>query len=397
MVEAKTNQIAKFSKSHFTTHGARLPTPEFVAAVGAAAIDITHLSCRKSMVMIGMANEEALAHTVPLFLRSLRRASLSGGRQRGASLDRHLVLVAWSEQALADCRALQGKGNRPNGEGREGEGKGKGEGRQGKGEGREEEGEEKGEGKEVGEGYGHQCVRDAEHSAGTGSFGFHDAGFNSLGFAKIKYILNGLSLGHDVVFLDTDIVVLRDPVPYFLSRRADLFGSMEKCMIYNDTHAFHSPEFLRMKKRPPPINIGVLYFKATAGVTRCVYNWMWDMHSEVQGRPRIWDQDIYGKVMIKCTATHSLRFQVLDPRLFQSACFPFCGCTYDDDVITRENIGRFSKGQRGDDFGRCGPQHWGGWLMRHFPCAGMTRTKAELMQNLLEGYYDNKTAQINRQ
>ena len=26
-------------------------------------------------------------------------------------------------------------------------------------------------------------------------------------------------------------------------------------------------------KKLPPINIGVLYFKATAGVTRCVYSW----------------------------------------------------------------------------------------------------------------------------
>ncbi len=47
-------------------------------------------------------------------------------------------------------------------------------------------------------------------------------------FAKIKYILNALSAGHDTVFLDADIVMMRNPVPYFLSRGADTFGAMEK-------------------------------------------------------------------------------------------------------------------------------------------------------------------------
>ncbi len=76
-----------------------------------------------------------------------------------------------------------------------------------------------------------------------------------------------------MVFLDTDIVMLRDPIPYFLSRGADLWGSMEKCMIYSDRLAHHTPEFLSLKRKFAPINIGVLFFRATAGVTRCVYNW----------------------------------------------------------------------------------------------------------------------------
>ena len=53
-------------------------------------------------------------------------------------------------------------------------------------------------------------------------------------FAKIKYILNGLSAGHDVVFLDTDIIVLQDPLPYFLGRGADMWAAHEKCVIWDD-------------------------------------------------------------------------------------------------------------------------------------------------------------------
>ncbi|KAG2488887.1 hypothetical protein HYH03_012517 [Edaphochlamys debaryana] len=221
------------------------------------------------------------------------------------------------------------------------------------------------------------------------------ASTRSARFAKIKYILNGLSLGHDVVFLDTDIVMLRDPVPYFLSRQADLLGSMEKCMIYNDTQAYSSDDFLT--KDPPPINIGVLYFKATAGVTRCVYNWIWDMHSEAPKRPKLWDQDIYGKVMRACSGRHHLRMQALDPRLFQSACFGECGCAYDDRLVKKANTGRFGKSQRGDKLGRCGPQHWDSWLLRHFPCSGETKHKAELMKSLLEGYNQKKPARITGQ
>ncbi|GLC73578.1 hypothetical protein PLESTF_001393300 [Pleodorina starrii] len=298
-----------------------------------------------------MANEEALHHTVPYFLESLSRAVLTGGRHSGQALDSRVVLVAWSLDAMNACRRLQAN-------------------------------------------YRHQCVRDSQHTAATGSFSFHDTGFNSLGFAKVKYILNGLSAGHDVVFLDTDIVVLRDPLPYLLGHAADLFGSMEKCMVYNDSHAFNSPEFLALRKRPPAINIGVLYFKASAPVTRCVYNWAWQMHSEVQTRPRLWDQDIYGKVMIKCTARHDLRFQVLDPRLFQSACFPGCGCKYRNDEVNPGRIGKFSRGWRKLQDGRCGPLHWGRWLMRHFPCSGVTKQKAVLMKELVAGYYNNTTAAI---
>ncbi|EFJ49793.1 hypothetical protein VOLCADRAFT_117113 [Volvox carteri f. nagariensis] len=272
-------------------------------ALQRAAIDISHLSCRNSLVLLGMANEEALQHTVPYFLESLSRVAVTAGKDAGHSLVGRVVLVAWSQDAMKACQALQAT-------------------------------------------YNHQCVRDAQHTAATGSFVFHDTGFNSLGFAKVKYILNGLSLGHDVVFLDTDIVVMRDPLPYLLVHDADLFGSMEKCMVYNDSLSFNSPEFKSLRKRPPAINIGMLYFKASASVTRCVYNWAWEMRSEVQTRPRLWDQDIFGKVMVKCTAVHGLRFQVLDPRLFQSGCFPGCGCKFFNNEIRPDRIGRFSGGFR---------------------------------------------------
>jgi hypothetical protein len=135
---AKRNKAAQLADAHFVQHGSRLPTRAFARALRSAAVDTSHLSCRRKLVILGMANEEALTHTVPLFLDSLKRVKLSAGRQAGQSLDGRVVLVAWSQAALASCVALRAS-------------------------------------------YSHRCVRDAEHQAATGSFGFHSEGFNALG------------------------------------------------------------------------------------------------------------------------------------------------------------------------------------------------------------------------
>ena len=52
-----------------------------------------------------------------------------------------------------------------------------------------------------------RCIVDLDMALGNASLPFHSVGFNMIGFAKVKYILNTLALGRDVIFLDTDIVV----------------------------------------------------------------------------------------------------------------------------------------------------------------------------------------------
>ncbi|KXZ49344.1 hypothetical protein GPECTOR_22g938 [Gonium pectorale] len=319
----------------------------------AAAVDISHLSCRKSLVILGMTNEEALTHTVPLFLQSMSRVRLSGGRDGGRTLDTALVLVAWSRAALRMCAGLQGE-------------------------------------------YRHQCVRDKEHRAARGSFNFHDTGFHALGFAKIKYILNGLSAGHDVVFLDTDVIMMADPLPYLLTHGSDLSASLEKCSVANDTLSFNDPDFMNSTKSVPPLNIGTLYFKATPGVARCVSNWALDMYGQVPWRPLVWDQDVYRLIMIKCTRHHGLRWQPLDPRVVQSACFPFCGCSFPDDAISGDSLGDPAPGRPFVEGRACAPEHWDGWLLRHFPCSGDSGSKGVLMKNLLEGMATNSAAVISK-
>ena len=52
-----------------------------------------------------------------------------------------------------------------------------------------------------------RCVVDEDMALGNASLPFHSIGFNMIGFAKVKYILNTLAMGRDVIFLDTDVVV----------------------------------------------------------------------------------------------------------------------------------------------------------------------------------------------
>jgi hypothetical protein len=92
--------------------------------------------------------------------------------------------------------------------------------------------------------------------------------------------------------------------------------------------------------------------------------------------------------------------QTLDPRKFQSACFPACGCSFRDEELTPARFGGFAPGHKFlNSDNECGPQHWlhgEGWLLRHFPCSGSTAQKSEFMSNMFEAYLANGTAHITR-
>lgn len=128
--------------------------------------------------------------------------------------------------------------------------------------------------------------------------------------------------------------------------------------------------------------------------------------------------------------------QALDPRLFQSACFPKCGCTFADAVAQEPHrLGQSSKGLSFVGDNECEPRHWLGgdegrgsrkggghvfedeidgkedsvdagspegasptspWLLRHFACTGATATKAKFMKSMLEGVLNHTNAKITR-
>jgi hypothetical protein len=52
--------------------------------------------------------------------------------------------------------------------------------------------------------------------------------FNSLSNAKLESVLNLMRLGYDVLFIDTDIAVTRDPLPHILWSNVDYVHTVNK-------------------------------------------------------------------------------------------------------------------------------------------------------------------------
>lgn len=139
-----------------------------------------------------------------------------------------------------------------------------------------------------------------------------------------------------------------------------------------------------------------------------------------------------------CVAVHRLRWQALDPRVFQSGCYHECGCTFADEDVTPATMGKGGQALPYSDGSNntCGPESWNAtvseaavvartagklifddldkdirsamddgsarvgpapakdWVLRHFACTGDTPSKATHMGALLEAFYSNGTAQI---
>lgn len=127
-------------------------------------------------------------------------------------------------------------------------------------------------------------------------------------------------------------------------------------------------------------------------------------------------QDLYGKIMARCAPSQNVEWRVLDPRLFQSGCFPKCGCTFTDKEVAA-NVLFKPKFARGKPYlngtavaaaaavavaGRprkrpstlCGPHQWADWYLMHFPCSGGTTDKRERMASLLNGMKTGEPAFI---
>ena len=55
---------------------------------------------------------------------------------------------------------------------------------------------------------------------------YRTSAFNVISLIKQEAVFAALRAGYDVWFIDTDVVVLRDPVEYFLDTRIDLVHSL---------------------------------------------------------------------------------------------------------------------------------------------------------------------------
>lgn len=99
-----------------------------------------------------------------------------------------------------------------------------------------------------------------------------------------RYLVNTISTGYDIIFLDADIIMLQDVVSHTIALGADIAVTVEKCVVVDE-----SLQYQRTLHRFAP-NIGVLYLRSTDLVILCIKSWMAQMAKEVYNRPLVWDQ-----------------------------------------------------------------------------------------------------------
>ncbi|KAG2491365.1 hypothetical protein HYH03_010364 [Edaphochlamys debaryana] len=95
---------------------------------------------------------------------------------------------------------------------------------------------------------------------------FKSPAWAALSYAKISSLLAALSLGVDVLFLDSDQVFFKNPLPYLLARDADVLVTGD-CWARDDT--------VPLGQLPPyPNNIGFVYARSKPMSVRMAANWL---------------------------------------------------------------------------------------------------------------------------
>ena len=269
------------AKLFFDSWGSRLPSDEFIAAVKSAAFWPKLSDGSKGahpLVLISLANHYAMNHTARVFVSNLAKLGLS----------QHVVLIyIGGGGGLQTCSVLFDRS-------------------------------------------GVKCVSDQarQHTSSSavleGAYGsatvMGHASFLSTGFAKILAILDTLSLGIDCLFLDTDQIFFKDPIPYILERDADVTVTGD-CVGRDDRVGRFT--------LPPMINnnIGLLMLRARKpSLVRCMHDWLYHMvNSAIELNPQ-WDQATFQPAIERCASKFNISLIMLRPDRFPYTCMGPCGC-----------------------------------------------------------------------
>ncbi|KAG2500296.1 hypothetical protein HYH03_001874 [Edaphochlamys debaryana] len=210
------------------------------------------------------------------------------------------------------------------------------------------------------------------------NYGFMSTAYYGLSFAKVLSIVNTLTLGIDVLFLDCDQVFFRNPLPYLLAREADVQVTAYCINLGADT----VPE-----ARAPmwAVNIGFLYMRPRPMVLRFALAWLHKLVTSVLTVGPQLDQAAFPEVWSTTVAnltSKELNGVLLSPEAFPTKCNGDCGCSL-------KRVGRGAEGKRlpfGPD-GLCKPHTMRQWYGFHVPCVpGDMNAKAQLMRRMLDMY-----------
>ncbi|KAG2500295.1 hypothetical protein HYH03_001873 [Edaphochlamys debaryana] len=191
--------------------------------------------------------------------------------------------------------------------------------------------------------FGVTCITIKADVFGRDNYGFMSPAFYGLAFAKVLSIVNTLSLGVDVLFLDCDQV------------SSDCYN------LGNDT----VPEAHAQMWAG---NIGFLYMRSRPVVLSFALGWLHTMvTSAISGNPKL-DQAAFPEAWTTAIANRTSKGD--------------CGCSL-------KRVGRGAEGKRlpfGPD-GLCKPWTMRQWYGFHVPCVpGDMNAKAQLMRRMLDMY-----------
>lgn len=294
---------------HLRAYGPRLPDQQFADAVQAAAVDLSVFSAApgRKLVFMSMVTHSVLKGPSPyttLFLASMARLTYSDAAGAAHTLDEHLLVGCLTPAAEIACKDHSGK---------------------------------------------HHCLLEtgaantqsqqqvqsleaelesAAIKAGGSSrekppqsdFAYNSQDWRALGFIKVQYILDVITLGYEIMFLDTDILMLKNPLPYIVSMDAQVVGSVQDCEWTDDRVSQSSP---------PNFNIGILYFRSDGATARLVQSWITLMHNIVLGEPNfgsLWDQRAFNAVAADFSRSLRMTLKAFSPELFHNACYHACAC-----------------------------------------------------------------------
>ncbi|PNH06928.1 hypothetical protein TSOC_006659, partial [Tetrabaena socialis] len=326
--------LPNLAASFWTPNGLRLPSAELVAATRGARLPVMDDSGgRRTIVLMTIASEFAFQRMFGSFVSSL--ASITFPLRNGtvSSLARHLVVNVMNAGSMDSCTRVAGQ-------------------------------------------YGAWCVNYSHRDFAAGNFDTHSNDFYGIGFTKTATILDGLSLGLDVLFLDADQTLFRNPLPYLLARQVDV-------LVTGDCH---NHDDRTPADRLPPVNnnIGFVYFRSTAMVTRAVYNWGLHLANIARRGEKPWDQLTFGGAMefisLEVSVRH-LSLGMLRPDLFPYLCMATCGCNLRGVPLLQNGLlAKLNKNESTTPhFYYCDAELMQDWYAFHFPCATDMNGKAALM------------------
>ncbi|KAK9835027.1 hypothetical protein WJX81_005124 [Elliptochloris bilobata] len=115
--------------------------------------------------------------------------------------------------------------------------------------------------------YSHQCVEDPSWDGPEGQYDIGDEWFAAVSMNKLELVLNVMTLGYSVLWMDLDVVAYRNPLPYLIGLSVDVAVPNSRCA---DTH----DEVPLSAGAPLEQDTGLLYADANPRALRFVYDWL---------------------------------------------------------------------------------------------------------------------------